>query len=372
MGIYKYRARNRLLFRINERIELPDGAQFRCRERGFKTEQAAKNHLAEVRNEMQEGVYVGQQQRRQFTVKAAWEFFEVRSKRKHKSYVTSRGRADHLITHLGSRPADSLTEADIDDYRANRLAEKSTRDTPPAVSTVEREVALLKAMLNWAVKNRKLRYNPIHGIEKEDEDNKRDRILTIDEFKKVYDAADDTLKMVILLAFTTGLRKSSVANLKWSQIDLSREYGRINLEPADVKRHSGVPVIVLTKRTTAALRQFPTRFPGGYVFANPRTKRPWTNLDKQFKKICAKAKVPYGMKRKDGVIFHDLRRSFITNSRRSGVDERTIMSMSGHKTREAHDRYHSLDDTDQREAAEKIERMLDESLNDASKKVGGE
>ena len=109
-----------------------------------------------------------------------------------------------------------------------------------------------------------------------------------------------------------------------------------------------------------------------YVFSNPRTKRPWTNIGKQFKRACEKAKIPYGLKRKDGVIFHDLRRSFITHSRRSGVDERTAMSMSGHKSRAAHDRYHTLDDTDQRQAAEKIERMLDKSLDGEDKKVSGE
>jgi integrase len=102
------------------------------------------------------------------------------------------------------------------------------------------------------------------------------------------------------------------------------------------------------------------------VFPNPRTQKPWTNIGKQFRKACKKAKIPYGLKKQDGVIFHDLRRTFINNSRRSGVDERTAMSMSGHKTRSAHDRYQAVDDTDQLRAVEKMEQML------AKKKASGE
>jgi len=56
--------------------------------------------------------------------------------------------------------------------------------------------------------------------------------------------------------------------------------------------------------------------------------------------------------------FHDNRRSYITNSRRRGIDERALMKPSGHKTRAAFDRYHVVDDSAQREAVRQYEAAL--------------
>ncbi len=48
----------------------------------------------------------------------------------------------------------------------------------------------------------------------------------------------------------------------------------------------------------------------------------------------------------------------ITNCRRRGIDERTIMRQSGHKTRSAFDRYNIVDDNDQRAAVRQYEAAL--------------
>ncbi len=87
----------------------------------------------------------------------------------------------------------------------------------------------------------------------------------------------------------------------------------------------------------------------GYVFVNPKTNKPWVNIRKKFKRALKKAELP------ENTWFHDQRRSFITNARRRGVDESTVMSMSGHKTRSAFERYNIVEEHDQENAVEKIE-----------------
>lgn len=96
------------------------------------------------------------------------------------------------------------------------------------------------------------------------------------------------------------------------------------------------------------------------------------DIRKQFLDACDKA----GIKAtgKDGLWFHDLRRSFVTNARRRGVPESVVMKMSGHKTRSVFDRYNIVNEDDVREAVKSIEagRVRELVSSEEDKKAAGE
>ena len=186
------------------------------------------------------------------------------------------------------------------------------------------------------------------GLPKKEENNTRRKLIPETDFAKLLDSADSDLRPILLVAYDTGLRKTSILRLKWEHVDLSGERGRIHLTEAEIKEHSGVPVVVLTDRATTTLRGIP-KSESGFVFVNPRTKKPWVDIRRMFKRALKGA----GLHK--SIWFHDQRRSFITNSRRRGVDETTVMSMSGHKTRSAFTRYNIADVSDQEAAVAKIE-----------------
>ena len=72
------------------------------------------------------------------------------------------------------------------------------------------------------------------------------------------------------------------------------------------------------------------------------------------KKACASAKVLYGRFKKDGFVYHDLRRTFYTDMRRAGVQESVIKAITGHARNEVSDRYNQVELKDMKEAIERL------------------
>lgn len=114
----------------------------------------------------------------------------------------------------------------------------------------------------------------------------------------------------------------------------------------------------LTSRVIETVRRLPKHISSPYVVPNPKTARPYdtTTIYDRFQ-IAVEAA---GLKGSggEGVWLHDLRRSFVTQSRRRGVPERVIMTMTGHKTRAVFVRYNVVDDGDVDRALDQIERGI--------------
>jgi integrase len=86
--------------------------------------------------------------------------------------------------------------------------------------------------------------------------------------------------------------------------------------------------------------------------------------------LCAVAGIPYGRGVKDSFIFHDIRHTFNTNMRKSGVPESVIMKITGYSTRKMFLRYDTVDAMDTRKAVDQMEGFL-KSVDQVPKKEMG-
>jgi len=170
-------------------------------------------------------------------------------------------------------------------------------------------------------------------------------VLTEKQFMGLYEIAEPLLRPILLMAFDTGMRKGEILSLRWEQVDL--ETRTIILRAQDTKT-SKPRTILMTRRLLEELEKVPRHIRCTNVFFNPETGEPWNTIRKAFLRACKEAEI-------EGLWFHDLRRSFVTNARKRGVPESVVMKMTGHKTRNVFDRYNIVDDEDLRQAVRFIE-----------------
>jgi integrase len=211
-------------------------------------------------------------------------------------------------------------------------------------------------MCSYAVECGRLALSPIARVKLLRKPNVRR--VTIDEatFAKLVAAADPEYRPIMLMAYDTGMREGEILNLRWSQLDLKA--GAVQLGAQDTKTNKP-RTVYLTSRVREALSRLPRVVGSEYVFVSQRTGSKWAELRRKFNR----AREAIG---RPDLWFHDLRRSFVTWSRRRGIAESVVMRMSGHRTRSVFDRYNIVEDEDVQNAVHVIEAATAKDLAEAA------
>jgi integrase len=349
------------------RVTMRDGREKRVRKKKIPTKEMALLYESKVKTAAFEGRYF--ETGSNLTVEQVWKIYEPITRRDNDSWRDDVGRAKHLTRLLGKRKVEQLALTHVEQYRSRRMDEVSNRTKRvPAIGTINREVGLLKRMINYAVRRGDLRMNPIALVRALHESNIRQVVISERRFEVLLEKADPPLRPIILLAYDCGMRKMEILMLRWSQLNLHT--GVAYLAPWDTKTDESRE-IYLTDRAIRELQALKGIDDGllsinGYAIINPQTGEPWVDIKKMFKRACEAAGLVYG--RDNGVIFHDLRRSFVTNARKRGIPESVVMAMSGHRTRNVFDRYNIVDNADLKNAVRRMERARREELREQKRR----
>jgi len=249
----------------------------------------------------------------------------------------------HLAPVFGSDLAREVTTPRIRRYVEERLAEGAAR------ATVRLELAALRRAFRLGVEAGKVTRVPhfptvtVH--------NARTGFLDGDVFGRVLGELPEHLRPVATLGYWTGWRRGEILGLEWRQVDL--ESGEVRLDPGTTKNKDG-RVVFLPPEALACLRAWKQTTAGferarGAIIARVchNGGRPVRDFYGSWRKACARAGVP-------ALLFHDLRRSAARNYVRSGVPERVVMEILGHRTRSIFDRYNIVSEADLREASRRV------------------
>ncbi|MBC8389027.1 MAG: site-specific integrase [Actinobacteria bacterium] len=131
-------------------------------------------------------------------------------------------------------------------------------------------------------------------------------------------------KVMIMTAYSGGLRISELIKLRVSDIDSKRMMIRIENGKGGRDRYT-----ILSPRLLEELRSYWKKYkpdPRYWLFPNGKTKKHLTKTSPRLAFDIAKRKA--GIKKK--VTFHGLRHSFATHMLEAGVDIRTIQVLMGH------------------------------------------
>ena len=139
------------------------------------------------------------------------------------------------------------------------------------------------------------------------------------------------LHSMVIVALGLGLRKREQLNLRRDQVDFFRNV--VIASRTKGKKNREIPLDVLDDRVKPILmRLCANKRADEYVFVNPDTKKPYTDIKRSFATACRKAEVR-------DLEWHDLRATFCTRLALAGHDAFTIKTIMGHRDMKTTERY---------------------------------
>jgi integrase len=227
----------------------------------------------------------------------------------------------HIEPIWGKRYLDQITKADL----ISLMAQHRTTHAP---GSCNRLLILLRYLFSCAIKweTPGITKNPTTGTPLMKEDNQKERYLSTDEAQRLYTqlqlSDSQMLQYIVPMLILTGARKREVLDARWEDFDFERRHWRIHTTKL------GKPRFVPMSDGVVSLLESLPRFDCEWVFANPKTLKPYVSI------FCAwnTARTKAGLA---DVRIHDLRHSyasFLVNAGRSLYEVQRLLGHTQIKT----------------------------------------
>lgn len=240
--------------------------------------------------------------------------------------------------NFGSQKLKSITHGDLYQFRLLRLRTETQYKRPRTIASVNRELVVLRRLLNIAVREGWIDRNPFNSgdslISSADE-NKRERVLSREEEARLFAAIDSEpkrahLRGILLIALDCALRRGEILKLKWSDIDLEQRTILVRSMNCKTARARTVGMTIRVADELQRLWDNSRQDVSSSVFGVCVTVRT------SFAKACKAANI-------EDFHLHDCRHTAITRMISAGLPPVEVMRVSGHTTLSCFYRYANLD-----------------------------
>lgn len=178
---------------------------------------------------------------------------------------------------------------------------------------------LAQTFFRWAARRKYIQRSPMEGMEKPAKYRPRERVLTDEELRAVWRAAENygyPFGTIVQLLILTGQRRSEIGKLKWSYIG----GGEATLPPEIVKNNR-THTFPLGKSAADILENTPRL--GDYVFMARGNKKRFNGWQSCTFTLLKECRTPHWT-------LHDLRRTFATNLAALGVAPHIVEKLLNH------------------------------------------
>lgn len=279
----------------------------------------------------------------------------------------------HVKPLIGRKVARDLRPSDVSKMIAEIVAGATARNEKtdkkhgraivrggPAIA--KRTASTLSAMFSWAIQHGGLKVaaNPARGASvNAPKRAAKERFLSNEEAIALFDIIDtmetdkrlnaghaDAFRLLML----TGARRTEIAGLRWSEVDLVRRRLVLPRERTKAGEKSGERRIALNSAAVAILK----KRPGSnkvYVFPAYRGEGPIIGLQKSWAAVRVAAGLP-------GLRIHDLRHSFASFAIADGASLFMVGKALGHSDTRVTERYAHLQGDALDDLAERAGRRM--------------
>ncbi|MGO9261440.1 MAG: tyrosine-type recombinase/integrase [Bryobacteraceae bacterium] len=263
-----------------------------------------------------------------------------------KSEDRERSVLEGIRQQLGSLFVREVEGAAIQRWYQDLTAEKGLSE-----GTAVRHFNVMHHMMGKAAsiwsKETGINKNPADEVEVKRPDDRRERYLGVEEIQNLKKALDEKmyrkgsetinqtffrLRLIVLVALTTGMRIAEIFGLQWSDLLYKEELIAVRAKLKGGKiRYTPMPPELATE-----FRRYPAILGEGRIFPpEPGAKRERQRVDKSFETVLELAGI-------EEFRFHDLRHTFASWYMMNGGDLYELAKILGHSNIKMTERYAKL------------------------------
>lgn len=256
-----------------------------------------------------------------------------------------------LTGHFGHKAIRSIKANDLENFKQKRLKSVTMHGRMRSIASVNRELSILRTILNFAVQNEWLLKNPFvscQGIIAISAEVERNRILSFEEEARLLAVCTGPrkhLRAVLICALDTAMRRGEIFKMKWQ--DLSLATNEIHIPQTNTKTEEARTIGITPRLREDLLKLWGVspQGPNSSVFGvGDSIKTAW-------KTACKLANV-------EDFRFHDCRHTATTRMIASGSPHTEVMKITGHSQLKTFLRYLNITT----ETANKVANRLGDYL----------